>query len=306
MQTVREWLAQMPPTQFDRPGRGSPGAFDINRDQDVPELKQARAPLPRGNLPPHVTPGEIETGADDLDLDQVVKRLLDACAERDIPISTLSLEEAAEQLLGRAAHERDGAEDEDGEPLDAETVAKVKKHLTGRLGDPAVRQLVDMLESRSSRIDPVPDFVRGNEDYIARRAADWDVHSASDAQENREMLAELEREHDARVGDRRRHVAGDMPETASELMRPRGGLDPGTGERMAARRGGERWWPGRGTPPGSDLPHPAGTPHPPGSLVPGEHHRPLTATDRRMASDANLKSFAKLCGVKRKHLPRSI
>jgi hypothetical protein len=50
MQSIGEWLAAMPPTKFERPGRGAAGAFDIARsfDGDVPELKEARAPLPRG------------------------------------------------------------------------------------------------------------------------------------------------------------------------------------------------------------------------------------------------------------------
>jgi hypothetical protein len=80
---------------------------------------------------------------------------------------------------------------------------------------------------------------------------------------------------------------------AAQLMRQRGAFEPGVGERMAQRRGTERWHPGRGEAPGTNLPHPGGKVREPGSLIPGEHHK--------MAADS-VKSFAKLVGVKKKHV----
>jgi hypothetical protein len=288
--SLQRWFAAMPAPRFDAPGRGSPGAFDIGRpghDQDVPELREARSPLPRGNLPEHTTPGSVETGEDDLDLDKLVKRLLDACAEHDISPSALSLEEAAEQLLGRAGHERGDAGPtrqhlvDDEEPLDDEVIERVMRHAKAKLSPSAAQGLEDLLRSApGADDDDMPEPLRGTKqgERLAEYLDGLDRHSFSDRVEAADAVGE-----------------------AIELMRPRGGLDPGTGERMAERRGTEPWHPGAGEPPGTDLPRAAGKQHSPGSLVP-----PTSRPKPFTASDAALKSFAKWCGVKRKHLPRVI
>src|SRR5262249_53552462 len=143
MQTVREWLAAMPPTKFDPPGRGSAGAFDVGRlDQDVPELKQARSPLPRSDLPPHEMPGSVETGQDDTPdreqlarLADMAKQLLEGCRYAGLP--TEDMERGLGELLDSAdadpppQHFVETTSDQ--EPLDGEVIEQVLKHLDGRM-----------------------------------------------------------------------------------------------------------------------------------------------------------------------------
>jgi hypothetical protein len=307
-----------------REGVELPLGFDVslrtdketNMPSDIPNLRQSAAPMPRTEKPAHVTTGQ---GDDDDDIGvspEIIPHILRLCAQHGIS-TDIGVGEALEELANRLGAAGDagvptgrvGAVDAEG--LDDEVIEQVLKHLDGRMSPSALVGLRDMLSGGADDDDPMPAFVRGNEDYIARRAADWDVHSASDAQENREMLAELEREHDARAGDRRRRVAGDMPETASELMRPRGGLDPGTGERMAARRGTEPWFPGQGERVAGDMPPPfPGRPTPGAHPLPGRQER--SGIDRkRMAGDAARsvkmatdKQFAKFLGLKKRQLPR--
>src|SRR6516165_7105714 len=149
--SLQRWFSAMPAPVFDPPGRGSPGAFDINRrghDQvpDIPRVERSST-MPRTTTPSHATP--VASGLDDdddgIDLDKLVERLLAACAEHDIPISTLSLEEAAEQLLGRTAHERGDAGPprqhlvDDEAELDDETVSRIMRHIKGRLSPSAAQ-----------------------------------------------------------------------------------------------------------------------------------------------------------------------
>jgi hypothetical protein len=130
--------------------------------------------------------------------------------------------------------------------------------------------------------------LKAREGELERIAEPLDRHSASDMHELYGAIDQMEEE-------------------APAHMRQLGKFDAPVRTRAAGS--GERWWPGRGTSPGSDLPHPAGTMHPPGSLVPSERHKPMTPTDKRMAADS-LKSFARMMGVKpkklRKQLPRVI
>jgi hypothetical protein len=278
-QTVQQWLAAMPPTKFDQPGRGSPGAFDIGRrghDEDVPELKQARAPLPRTEKPAHITTAQGDDDDDEIDLDKLVKRLLEVCAERDIPISTVSLEEAAEQLLAHGdagvPTGRVGAVDAEGLP--DEVVKQVLEHCRGKISDDAVSDLEDLLRNGGDEGDPVPPWAKHREAEIERIAEGKDRHSAADMHELYGALDQMEEE-------------------ARKLMRSRGQFEAPVGRTMRGLRDVGPWHPGKGEPPGEDLPRPAGKPHVPGSLVP------------KMASD---KSFARLMGVKpkklRKQLPR--
>jgi hypothetical protein len=278
-QTVQQWLAAMPPTKFDQPGRGSPGAFDIGRrghDEDVPELKQAAAPMPRTEKPAHITTAQGDDDDDEIDLDKLVKRLLDACAEHDIPISTLSLEEAAEQLLGRTAHERGDAGPtrqamvDDEEPPDDE-IDRVMEHIVR--SPEAASRLLEKL-----RASDLPPGLRdkASRDQLERQIEHLDPASACDA-------AEAIR--------------------AVELMRQRGNLERGVGERMAERRGTEAWHPGAGEPPGTDLPRAAGKQHSPGSLVPPTSRpKPFTASDAALAR-VKPRAFHKVIGVKKRHLP---
>ena len=213
-QTVQQWLAAMPPTKFDQPGRGSPGAFDIGRrghDEDVPELKQARAPLPRTEKPAHITTAQGDDDDDEIDLDKLVKRLLDACAEHDIPVSTLSLEEAAEQLLGRTAHERGDGDAgpsrqhlvDDEEPFDDEMVERIMRHVQGKLSPSAAQGLLDLLRGAPAD-DDMPEGLRGTKE--GERLAEYldgkDRHSFSD-----------------------RIEAADAVGHAFEMMKQRGALD---------------------------------------------------------------------------------
>jgi hypothetical protein len=200
-----------------------------------------------------------------------------ACAQHDIP-TDVSVGEALEELSNRIANGdagvptgRVGAVDAEG--LDDEVVERIMKHMDGRLSPAALGQLKEMLEGGPDEYDYMPPGLRdkASRDQLERQIEHLDPRSASDALENIEAI---------------------------ELMRQRGNLERGAGERMAERRGSEPWHPGRNEPPGSDLPRAAGKQHAPGSLVPSEHHK--------LAGDAALKSFAKLCGVKKKHLPRSI
>lgn len=125
-----------------------------------------------------------------------------------------------------------------------------------------MEQLGDVLANGPAEHDPVPDFLQGREDELQRRVEHLDRHSASDTVE---------------------------AIRAVEEMRDRGAFEPGTGERMAERRGSERWWPGRGEAPGTGLPRPGGKQHEPGSLIP----------DRK-----TLAADAKFFGVRKRHLKR--
>jgi hypothetical protein len=226
-----------------------------------------------------------ETGQDD-DLPELVEQLLDFCIERDMPPNS-PMDEVAEQFLaerkrgGDAGPTRQHLVDDEG-PLDGEMVEKIMKHLDGRLSPAALEQLKDMLQGGPDQFDWVPPGLRdkASRDQLERQVEHLDPHSASDALENIEAI---------------------------ELMREHGNLERGVGPRLAERRGTEPWHPGKGEPPGTGLPHPGGAVREPGSLVPRTSRpKPFTASDKRMAGDAALKSFAKLCGVKKKHLPRSI
>jgi hypothetical protein len=253
---------------------------DMRSDQSdpnsgIPRLKVAAAPLPRGNLPPHVTPGEVETGADDDIGPEVIPHILKLCAENGIS-TDVPLGDALEQLSDRIAAAGDagvptgrvGAVDAEG--LDGEVIEQIMQHLDGRLSPAALEQLKDMLEGGPDEYDWMPPGLRdkGSRDQLERMVEHLDPHSASDALENIEAI---------------------------ELMRQQGNLE--RGPRMTERRDGP-WHPGKGEPPGSDLPRPAGKLHPPGSLVPSEHHK--LATDSRMPK---VKAFHKVIGVKKRHLP---
>jgi hypothetical protein len=254
------------------------------RDQDVPRLTEARSPLPRGNLPPHVTPGEVETGADDDDVSpEVIARILELCAQHDIS-TDVSVGEALEQLSDRIAAAGDADPprqhlvDDEEEPLDGEVVEKIMKHLDGRLSPTALGQLKEMLEGGPDEYDWMPPGLRdrGSRDQLERQIEHLDPRSASDALENIEAI---------------------------ELMRQRGNLERGVGERMAERRGAEPWHPGAGEPPGTGLPHPGGAVREPGSLVPRtSRSKPFTASDAAIVR-VKPRPFHKVIGVKKRHLP---
>jgi hypothetical protein len=252
---------------------------------DIPNLKQSAAPMPRTNKPAHVTPGSTETGADsDSEIGELIERLFQHCVAHDLP--TDQLQHALEPLLVQTAggngdagvpSQHIGAEDD--EPLDSEMVEKIMRHLDGRLSPAALGQLRDMLEGGPDEYDWMPPGLRdkASRDQLERQVEHLDPHSASDALENIRAI---------------------------ELMRERGNLERGTGERLAERRGTEAWHPGKGEPPGTGLPHPGGAVREPGSLVP-RTSRPFTAGDAAIAR-VKTKPFHKLIGVKRKHLPRVI
>jgi hypothetical protein len=289
IQTVQQWLASMPATKFDQPGRGSPGAFDINRrghDQvpDIPRVERAGT-MPRTTTPAHVTP--VASGLDDLP--ETIENLLRLCAERGISPSAVTLEEAAEELLAHARGGdagpsfRRGAEDDDEPSLDPEVIEKVLDHLRGRMGENELRGLEDYLRSKPGNLDQAPPWLKGREAELERIAEPLDRHSASDMHELNNAMDQMEEEARAR-------------------MRQLGKFDAPVGPRMAEKRGTEAWHPSV-----AGSPRAAGELHPPGSLIPHTSRaKPFTASDKRMAGDAALKSFAKLCGVKKKHLPRSI
>jgi hypothetical protein len=259
-----------------------------DQDPDVPHLGEAHAPLPRGNVPPFETPT-----ASGLDADigsEIIPHILKLCAENGIS-TDVPLGDALEELSDRIAAAGDAGPSrqhlvDDEEPLDDEVIERVMQHAKAKLSPSAAQGLEDLLRSAPGADDDLPAPLRGTkEGERLREYLDGkDRHSFSDRVEAADAIGE-----------------------AIELMRPRGGLDPGTGPRMAERRGTEPWHPGRGEPAAAGSPRAAGVSRPPGSLVPATSRpKPFTASDKRMASDAALKSFAKLCGVKKKHLPRSI
>jgi hypothetical protein len=287
--SLQQWFAGMPTPRFERPGRGAAGAFDIKhrgRDEDVPELKEARAPLPRGNLPSHVTPGETETGEDDdVDLGELVEQLYRECHARGLP--TRDIEHAVEPLLAQTEGGGDAGPtpqhlvDDQSEPLDDEVIERVMRHAKAKLSPSAAEGLEDMLRSAPGADDDLPEALRGTkEGERLREYLDGkDRHSISDRLE-----------------------AADAVGHALELMKERGQFDAGTGPRMAERRGTEPWHPGKGEPPGADLPRPGGVVRPPGSLVPSEHHQRM-GTDSRMPR-MKVRPFHKVIGVRKRDLPR--
>jgi hypothetical protein len=254
-----------------------------DQDPDTPHLRTAAAPLPRGNVPPHVTTGQ---GDDDDDIGvspEVIPHILKLCAENGIS-SDIPLGDALEELSNRIAAAGDADPprqhlvDDEG-PLDSEVVEKIMKHLDGRLSPAALEQLRDMLEGEPDEFDWMPPGLRdkASRDQLERQIEHLDPHSASDALENIEAI---------------------------ELMRQRGNLERGVGERMAERRGTEPWHPGKGEPPGTGLPHPGGVPRPPGSLVPSTSRpKPFTASDAAIAR-VKPRPFHKVIGVKKRHLPK--
>jgi hypothetical protein len=235
---------------------------------DIPNLKQSAAPMPRTNKPPHETPGSVETGEDDDDLAAAAK-VLDAfaklCAEHEIDLDG---DTAYEQLMGRVEAGDAGPEPQrmvdDEEPLDDEVIERVLAHMRGRMSDSAMQGLEDMLRGGADDDDPMPASLRGHEGEVERLIENKDPRSAADMHE----------------------VYGGMDQiAASEMMRERGAFSPGE---RTERRDGARWWPGKGEPPGTGLPRAAGKAREPGSLV--------------MAADSSVKSFAKLVGVKKRHV----
>jgi hypothetical protein len=248
----------------------------------IPRLKVAAAPVPRGSTPPHVTTGQ---GDDDLDLDKLVTRLLDECAERDISPSALSLEEAAEQLLAHGdagvPTGRVGAVDAEG--LDDEVIEQVLKHLDGRMSPSALDGLRDMLSGGADGADPVPPWLKGREAELERIAEPLDRHSASDMHGFNNAMDQMEEE-------------------ARKLMHSRGQFEAPVRTRPAGS--GERWHPGRNEPPGTGLPHPGGAVREPGSLVPRTSRpKPFTASDAALAR-VKPRPFHKVIGVKKRHLPK--
>ena len=202
-----------------REGVELPLGFDVslrtdeetNMPSDIPNLKQSAAPMPRTEKPAHITTAQGDDDDDEIDLDKLVKRLLDACAEHDIPVSTLSLEEAAEQLLGRTAHERGDGDAgpsrqhlvDDEEPFDDEMVERIMRHVQGKLSPSAAQGLLDLLRGAPAD-DDMPEGLRGTKE--GERLAEYldgkDRHSFSD-----------------------RIEAADAVGHAFEMMKQRGALD---------------------------------------------------------------------------------
>jgi hypothetical protein len=247
------------------------GRDQSDPNSGIPRLRVAAAPMPRGNLPPHVTPSEVETGADDdepISASAALERLYEFCKEHELPMDALeSIRQVAE------AHE-DGGDDagpepqrmvDDEEPLDAEVIERVLKHARTRLSPSALEGLEDLLSATGTSDADPPAFLNGHEREVERLIEGKDPRSAADM---------------AEVYDRLDGMA------ASEMMQRRGAFEAGTGERMAERRDSARWWPGKGEAPGTNLPRAAGKVHPPGSLV--------------MAADS--KSFRKMVGLKKRHM----
>jgi hypothetical protein len=247
---------------------------------DIPNLKQSAAPMPRTNKPPHVTPGSVETGADDdSEIGELVERLFQHCVAHDLP--TDQLQHALEPLLVQTAGangdagvpSQRGAEDDEGLP--DEVVKQVLEHCRGKISDKGVSDLEDLLRNGGDDGDPVPPWLKARKDEIERLAEPLDRHSASDMHEFNNAMDQMEQEARAR-------------------MRELGKFDAPVRTRPAGS--GESWHPGKGEPPGSGLPHPGGTPRPPGSLI------PHTASDAAIAR-VKPRPFHKVIGVKKRHLP---
>jgi hypothetical protein len=267
--SVRNWLAAMPPPRFERPGRGASGAFDHRgRDEDVPELKEARAPLPRGNLPAHETPGSVETGADEDDIAERAHELIKSCVEQGI--DTGQLEQVVEAMFPARGAGDAGPEPQhqvdDQEPLEDEVIERVLAHMRGRMSDSALDGLRDMLTTRADDNDPVPAFLRGREGEVERLIEGKDPRSTAD----------LKEVYDAFDG-----IA------ASEMMRQRGAFEPGSGTRMGDLRRGREGKRGA-----SDQPPPfPGRPTPGGAPLPGRQER--YGIDRKtIAADMAMKKKA--------------
>jgi hypothetical protein len=250
------------------------GRDQSDPNSGIPRLKVAAAPMPRTALPQHETPGSVETGQDD-DLPEVIERLLEFCVERDLPPNS-PMDEVAEQFLAEHAGGKDAGPPrpniDDEQPPDDE-IDRVMEHIVR--SPEAASRLLEKL-----RASDLPPGLRdkASRDQLERQIEHLDPRSASDALENIKAI---------------------------ELMREHGNLERGVGPRMAERRGMEPWFPGQGERVAGDMPPPfPGRPTPGGHPLPGRQER--AGIDKRMAGDAALKSFAKLCGVKKKHLPRSI
>jgi hypothetical protein len=199
------------------------------------------------------------------------------------------LGDALEQLADRIAAAGDAdpprqhlVDDQSG-PLDGEVVEKIMQHLDGRLSPAALGQLKEMLEGGPDEYDWMPPGLRdkASRDQLERQIEHLDPRSASDALENIEAV---------------------------ELMRQRGNLERGSGQRMAERRGTEPWFPGQGERVAGDMPPPfPGRPTPGGHPLPGrQEHAGIDR--RRIAGDssapqASTKQFAKFLGLKKKQLP---
>jgi hypothetical protein len=259
------------------------GAAYDQMPPDIPRVELS-SEMPRTTTPPHET--AVASGEDDEEeiglSPEMIARVLKGCAQHDIS-SDVGVGEALEQLSDRIAEGRGGDAGvptgrvgaEDDEPPDDE-IERVMEHIVR--SPEAASRLLERLQA-----DDLPPGLRGTREgeRLAEYLDGLDRHSISDRLEAADAVGE-----------------------AVELMRPRGGLDPGTGPRMAERRGMEAWHPGAGEPAGTGLPRPAGALHQPGSLIPGERHRPVGATDRM----PKMKEvpFHKLIGVKKRHLPRTI
>jgi hypothetical protein len=272
--SLQEWFAAMPPTKFERPGRGAPGAFDIARsfDQDIPRVERA-ATMPRTTKPAHEMPASVETGADDdVDLGELVEQLFRQCHARGLP--TRDIEHALEPLLVQSegggdagVPQRIGAEDD--EPLDDEVIERVMRHAKAKLSPSAAEGLEDILRSAPGADDDLPEPLRGTKEgeRLREYLDGLDRHSISDRLEAADAVGE-----------------------AVELMRKTAGS---AGDRRRAAR---------------DMPPPfPGRPTPGGYPLPGRQER--SGIDRkRMAGDssapqASTKQFAKFLGLRKRDLP---